>query len=79
MLVWGVKEKSYVKGSELVCKGCCSSKCLGGMGKVLNEKWGMSEGLMSRVECRRGSEKTVEGGCMKEWRGGGGGCGKIMG
>ena len=49
MFVCGVNEKTYVKGTQFVSNASCTTNCLAPIAKVLNDKWGITDGLMTTV------------------------------
>ena len=70
MFVCGVNEKTYVKGTQFVSNASCTTNCLAPIAKVLNDKFGIVEGLMTTVHATTATQKTVDGPSMKDWRGG---------
>ena len=78
MFVCGVNEKSYVKGTQFVSNASCTTNCLAPIAKVLNDKWGITEGLMTTVHSTTATQKTVDGPSMKDWRGGRAASGNII-
>ena len=48
----------------------CTTNCLSPIAKVLNDNWGIAEGLMTTVHAATATQKTVDGPSMKDWRGG---------
>jgi len=70
MFVCGVNEKSYVKGTQFVSNASCTTNCLAPIAKVLNDKWGITDGLMTTVHSTTATQKTVDGPSLKDWRGG---------
>ena len=70
MFVCGVNEKTYVKGTQFVSNASCTTNCLAPIAKVLNDKWGIADGLMTTVHSTTATQKTVDGPSMKDWRGG---------
>jgi glyceraldehyde 3-phosphate dehydrogenase len=78
MLVCGVNEKSYVKGTQFVSNASCTTNCLAPIAKVLNDNWGITEGLMTTVHSVTATQKTVDGVSMKDWRGGRAATGNII-
>lgn len=69
MFVMGVNQKSY-KGQDIVSNASCTTNCLAPLAKVLNDKYGIVEGLMTTVHATTATQKTVDGPSMKDWRGG---------
>lgn len=61
MFVVGVNEKSYVKGTQFVSNASCTTNCLAPIAKVLNDNWGITDGLMTTVHSTTATQKTVDG------------------
>ena len=78
MFVCGVDEKTYVKGTQFVSNASCTTNCLAPIAKVLNDKWGITDGLMTTVHSTTATQKTVDGPSMKDWRGGRAAAGNII-
>ena len=78
MFVCGVNENSYVKGTQFVSNASCTTNCLAPIAKVLNDKWGITDGLMTTVHSTTATQKTVDGPSMKDWRGGRAASGNII-
>ena len=78
MFVCGVNEKTYVKGTQFVSNASCTTNCLAPIAKVLNDKWGITDGLMTTVHSTTATQKTVDGPSMKDWRGGRAAAGNII-
>jgi glyceraldehyde 3-phosphate dehydrogenase len=70
MYVVGVNEKTYTKGEQFVSNASCTTNCLAPVTKVLNDKFGVLEGLMTTVHSTTATQKTVDGPSAKDWRGG---------
>ena len=70
MFVCGVNTDKYVKGTQIVSNASCTTNCLAPLAKVLNDKFGLVEGLMTTVHSTTATQKTVDGPSMKDWRGG---------
>jgi glyceraldehyde 3-phosphate dehydrogenase len=70
MFVVGVNEKSYDKSMQFVSNASCTTNCLAPLAKVVNDNWGIEEGLMTTVHATTATQKTVDGPSMKDWRGG---------
>ena len=70
MFVCGVNHNTYVKGTQFVSNASCTTNCLAPITKVLNDKFGVVEGLMTTVHSTTATQKTVDGPSMKDWRGG---------
>ena len=78
MFVVGVNENTYVKGTQFVSNASCTTNCLAPIAKVLNDNWGITEGLMTTVHSVTATQKTVDGVSMKDWRGGRAATGNII-
>ena len=78
MFVCGVNQDSYVKGTQFVSNASCTTNCLAPITKVLNDKFGVVEGLMTTVHSTTATQKTVDGPSMKDWRGGRAASGNII-
>jgi len=78
MFVMGVNDSSYVKGTPFVSNASCTTNCLAPIAKVLNDKWGIKEGLMTTVHAATATQKTVDGPSVKDWRGGRAASGNII-
>ena len=70
MFVCGVNLDKYTKDMQLVSNASCTTNCLAPIAKVLNDKFGIIEGLMTTVHAVTATQKTVDGPSMKDWRGG---------
>lgn len=68
--VMGVNHKSYKKEQNIVSNASCTTNCLAPIAKVLNDKFGIAEGLMTTVHAVTATQKTVDGPSAKDWRGG---------
>lgn len=68
--VMGVNNKSYTKDMTIVSNASCTTNCLAPVAKVLNDKFGILEGLMTTVHAATATQKTVDGPSAKDWRGG---------
>ncbi|MFI3318670.1 MAG: type I glyceraldehyde-3-phosphate dehydrogenase [Rikenellaceae bacterium] len=69
MFVCGVNTDTYA-GQTIVSNASCTTNCLAPIAKVLNDKFGIVEGLMTTVHATTATQKTVDGPSMKDWRGG---------
>ncbi|CAD5270453.1 glyceraldehyde-3-phosphate dehydrogenase A [Alteromonas sp. 38] len=69
MFVMGVNDESYA-GETIVSNASCTTNCLAPLAKVLNDKFGIVDGLMTTVHATTATQKTVDGPSMKDWRGG---------
>jgi glyceraldehyde 3-phosphate dehydrogenase len=70
MFVMGVNHKSYTKDMTVVSNASCTTNCLAPLAKVINDKYGIKEGLMTTVHSTTATQKTVDGPSKKDWRGG---------
>ncbi|KAK4751282.1 hypothetical protein SAY87_004764 [Trapa incisa] len=70
MFVVGVNEKSYTSDLKIVSNASCTTNCLAPLAKVINDRFGIVEGLMTTVHSMTATQKTVDGPSMKDWRGG---------
>jgi len=78
MFVMGVNNKNY-KGEQFVSNASCTTNCLAPIAKVLNDNWGILEGLMTTVHATTATQKTVDGpGGKKDFRGGRAAAGNII-
>jgi glyceraldehyde 3-phosphate dehydrogenase len=69
MFVYGVNHKTY-KGEAIISNASCTTNCLAPLAKVINDKFGIIEGLMTTVHATTATQKTVDGPSAKDWRGG---------
>jgi glyceraldehyde 3-phosphate dehydrogenase len=70
MFVMGVNNTEYSKDMNFVSNASCTTNCLAPIAKVLNDNFGILEGLMTTVHATTATQKTVDGPSMKDWRGG---------
>ena len=77
MFVCGVNDKTYA-GQQFVSNASCTTNCLAPIAKVLNDKFGITDGLMTTVHSTTATQKTVDGPSMKDWRGGRAASGNII-
>lgn len=70
MFVVGVNHETYKADMQFVSNASCTTNCLAPIAKVLNDKFGIVEGLMTTVHATTATQKTVDGPSMKDWRGG---------
>ena len=76
--VMGVNNKTLSAKHTIVSNASCTTNCLAPIAKVLNDKFGIAEGLMSTVHAVTATQKTVDGPSAKDWRGGRGGFQNII-
>ena len=77
MFVCGVNDNTYA-GQTFVSNASCTTNCLAPIAKVLNDKFGITDGLMTTVHSTTATQKTVDGPSMKDWRGGRAASGNII-
>lgn len=77
MFVMGVNHKTYA-GQAIVSNASCTTNCLAPLAKVMHDKFGIVEGLMTTVHATTATQKTVDGPSMKDWRGGRAASGNII-
>ncbi len=76
--VCGVNLDTYTKDMTVVSNASCTTNCLAPLTKVINDKFGIVEGLMTTVHSTTATQKTVDGPSMKDWRGGRAASGNII-
>ncbi len=77
MFVYGVNHTTY-KGQAIISNASCTTNCLAPLTKVLNDKFGVVNGLMTTVHATTATQKTVDGPSAKDWRGGRAAAGNII-
>lgn len=77
MFVNGVNFDTYA-GQDIVSNASCTTNCLAPLAKVINDKFGIVDGLMTTVHATTATQKTVDGPSMKDWRGGRGAAQNII-
>lgn len=70
MFVMGVNHTKYTKDMNVVSNASCTTNCLAPLAKVINDNFGIVEGLMTTVHSITATQKTVDGPSRKDWRGG---------
>ena len=78
MFVMGVNQDAYKADMKAVSNASCTTNCLAPVAKVLNDNWGISEGLMTTVHATTSTQKTVDSPSKKDWRGGRAAAGNII-
>jgi len=70
MFVMGVNHKQITKAHTIVSNASCTTNCLAPLAKVINDNFGIIEGLMTTVHATTATQLTVDGPSKKDWRGG---------
>ena len=78
MFVMGVNEDKYTNDMNIVSNASCTTNCLAPLAKVINDKYGIVDGLMTTIHATTGTQKTVDGPSKKDWRGGRAAAGNII-
>ena len=78
MFVMGVNHKTFKPDMQFVSNASCTTNCLAPVAKVLNDSFGIVEGLMTTVHSTTATQKTVDGPSNKDWRGGRAASGNII-
>ena len=78
MFVVGVNENTYTSDMTFVSNASCTTNCLAPIAKVLNDSFGIKDGLMATVHATTATQKTVDGVSLKDWRGGRAAAGNII-
>ena len=78
MFVCGVNLDAYTPDMTFVSNASCTTNCLAPIAKVLNDNFGIKDGLMTTVHSVTATQKTVDGPSMKDWRGGRAATGNII-
>jgi len=78
MFVMGVNNDTYDPSMKVVSNASCTTNCLAPVAKVLNDAFGITDGLMTTIHSTTATQKTVDGVSMKDWRGGRAASGNII-
>lgn len=78
MFVMGVNHDTYDSGMNFVSNASCTTNCLAPIAKVLNDSFGIEDGLMTTIHSTTATQKTVDGPSAKDWRGGRAASGNII-
>ena len=78
MFVMGVNNDKYTKDMNIVSNASCTTNCLAPLAKVINDNFGIVDGLMTTVHSTTATQKTVDGPSKKDWRGGRAAAGNII-
>lgn len=70
MYVCGVNLDKYDPSHKVISNASCTTNCLAPIAKIINDKYGIVEGLMTTVHATTATQKTVDGPSNKDWRGG---------
>ena len=70
MFVMGVNHKELKATDTVFSNASCTTNCLAPLAKVLNDKFGITDGLMTTIHATTATQKTVDGPSLKDWRGG---------
>ena len=70
MFVMGVNNEEYKSDIPVISNASCTTNCLAPLAKVINDNFGMKEGLMTTIHSYTATQKTVDGPSGKDWRGG---------
>ncbi len=78
VFVMGVNENEYKSSMNVVSNASCTTNCLAPLAKVINDNFGIEEGLMTTVHSTTATQLTVDGSSKKDWRGGRAASGNII-
>ncbi len=70
MFVMGVNNDKYTPDMNIISNASCTTNCLAPLAKVINDNFGIKDGLMTTVHSITATQKTVDGASKKDWRGG---------
>jgi len=78
MFVMGVNNETYTPDMHILSNASCTTNCLAPLAKVINDNFGIKDGLMTTVHSTTATQKTVDGPSKKDWRGGRAASGNII-
>jgi glyceraldehyde 3-phosphate dehydrogenase len=78
MFVMGVNNDLYESSMDVVSNASCTTNCLAPLAKVVNDEFGLTEGLMTTIHAVTATQQTVDGPSQKDWRGGRAACYNII-
>ena len=78
MFVVGVNHQKYESSMNVVSNASCTTNCLAPLAKVINDEFGLKEGLMTTIHAVTATQQTVDGPSQKDWRGGRAACYNII-
>ena len=78
MFVMGVNEQEYNSSMNVISNASCTTNCLAPLAKVINDEFGIAEGLMTTIHAVTATQQTVDGPSQKDWRGGRAACYNII-
>ena len=78
MFIVGVNEEEYNNSIDVLCASSCTTNCLAPLAKVVNDNFGIVEGLMTTVHSVTQTQQLLDGSSKKDWRGGRAATGNII-